>query len=58
VPLMLRMVCFATAGAPALYYRSLGTAPTLLRMSNISGRLYIRVMIYNALAFSCIKMLP
>jgi hypothetical protein len=32
-----------------LYYRSLGTAPTLLRMSNISGKPYMRVMTYKAL---------
>ena len=39
VPLMLRMVCFrAMAGALALYYRSLGTASTLLRRGKISGR--------------------
>jgi hypothetical protein len=40
VPLMLRTVCCAMAGSPALYYRSLGTASTLLRMGNILGRLY------------------
>jgi hypothetical protein len=40
VPLVLRMVCCAMARASALYYRSLGTASTLLRMSNISGRPY------------------
>ena len=39
VPLMLRTVCFrAMAGALALYYKSLGTASTLLRMGKISGR--------------------
>jgi hypothetical protein len=38
VPLVLRTVCFhAMTGAPALYYRSLGTASTLLRRVNISG---------------------
>ena len=37
VPLMLRLVCCAMAGTLALYYRSLGTASTLLRMGNISG---------------------
>jgi hypothetical protein len=31
VPLMLHTVCCAMAGALALYYRSLETAPTLLR---------------------------
>ena len=45
------------AGALALYYRSLGTASTLLRMGNISGRPYMRVMTYNALAFSTLKQL-
>jgi hypothetical protein len=40
VLLMLRTVCYAMAGALALYYRSLGTASTLLRMGNISGRPY------------------
>jgi hypothetical protein len=40
VPLVLRTVCCAMAGALALYYRSLGTASTLLRMGNISGRPY------------------
>jgi hypothetical protein len=44
--LMLRTVCCVMAGVLTLYYRSLGTAPTLLRMDNISG---------NALAFFCIK---
>jgi sulfite exporter TauE/SafE len=44
-------------GALALYYRSLGTAPTLLIMGNISGRLYMKVMTYNALAFSALKQL-
>ena len=34
--LMLRTVCCAMAGALALYYRSLRTVPTLLRMGNIS----------------------
>jgi hypothetical protein len=40
VPLMLRTVCYAMAGALALYYRSLGTASTLLRKGNISGMPY------------------
>jgi hypothetical protein len=40
VPLMLRTVCYAMAGVLALYYRSLGTASTLLRKGNISGRPY------------------
>jgi hypothetical protein len=55
VLLMLRMVCCAIAGALVLYYRSLGTAPTLLKMGNISGRPCMRVMTYNALAFLYIK---
>jgi hypothetical protein len=45
------------AGALALYYRSLGTAPTLLRMGNISSRPYMGVMTYNALAISALKYL-
>jgi hypothetical protein len=36
VPLMLHTVCYAMAGALALYSRSLGTASILLRMDNIS----------------------
>ena len=37
--LVLRMVCFrAMVRALALYYRCLGTASTLLRRGNISGR--------------------
>jgi hypothetical protein len=40
VPLMLRTVCCAMVRLPALYYRSLETASTLLRMDNILGRLY------------------
>ena len=43
--LMLRTVYFhAMAGALALYYRSHGTASTLLRMGKISGRPYMRVI--------------
>jgi hypothetical protein len=38
--LMLRMICYAMARALTLYYRSLGTASTLLRMGNIPGRPY------------------
>jgi hypothetical protein len=38
VPLMLRTVCCAMAGTLALYYRSLGIVPTLLRNGNILGR--------------------
>jgi hypothetical protein len=38
VLLMLRTVCYTMTGALSLYYRSLGIASTLLRMSNISGR--------------------
>jgi hypothetical protein len=40
VSLMLRTVCYAMAGALALYYRSLETVSTLLRMGNISSRPY------------------
>jgi hypothetical protein len=40
VRLMLRTVCCAMAGTLALYYRFFGSASTLLRMSNISGRPY------------------
>jgi hypothetical protein len=57
VPLMLRTVCCAMAGALALYYRSIGIAPTLLRMDNISGRPCMGVMTYNALTFSALKQL-
>jgi hypothetical protein len=55
VLLMLHTVCCTMAGAPTLYYRSLRIVQTLLRMGNISGRPYMRVMTYNALAFLCIK---
>ena len=56
MPLMLHTVCFrAMAGALTLYYRSLGTASTLLRMGKISGRPYMKVMTYNALTFSALK---
>jgi hypothetical protein len=51
VPLMLRTVCCTLTGALALYYRSLGTASTMLRRFNISGRPCIGVMTYNTLAF-------
>jgi hypothetical protein len=40
VLLVLCTVCCAMVGAPALYYRSLETASTLLRRDNISGRSY------------------
>jgi hypothetical protein len=40
VPLILRTVCCAMAEALTLYYRSLGTASTLLRRGNNSGRPY------------------
>jgi hypothetical protein len=43
------------AEEPTLYYKSLGTTPTLLRRGNISGRPYMGVMTYNALAFFYIK---
>jgi hypothetical protein len=52
--LMLHTVYCAMAGVLALYYRSLGTAPTLLRRGNISGRPCIRVMMHNAF-FSALK---
>ena len=56
VPLMLRMICFyAMARALALYYRSLWTTSTLLKMGKISGRPYMGVMTYNALLFSASK---
>jgi hypothetical protein len=38
--LVLRTVCCAMARAPALYYRSLRTTSTLLRMSNILNKPY------------------
>jgi hypothetical protein len=34
-----------------LYYKSLGTASTLLRRGNISGRPCMGVMTYKALSF-------
>ena len=55
--LVLHIVCRAMAGAPALYYRSLGIAPTLLRRGSISGKPYMRVMTYNVLAFLALKYL-
>jgi hypothetical protein len=51
VPLMLCTVCCTMAGTLALYYRSLGTASTLQRKGNISGRPCMRVMTYNKLVF-------
>jgi hypothetical protein len=42
--LVLCMVRCAVTGAPALYYRSLETTSTLLRMSNISDRPYCLTM--------------
>jgi hypothetical protein len=44
VPLMLRTICCTMARVPALYYKSLGTASTLLRRGNISGRPYCWTM--------------
>jgi hypothetical protein len=38
--LVLRTVCSTMAGAPTLYYRSVGIASTLLRKSSISGKPY------------------
>jgi hypothetical protein len=55
VPLMLCTVYYAMAGARALYYRSLGTASTLLRRVNISGKPYMGVMTYKILAFYALK---
>jgi hypothetical protein len=40
VPPMLRTICCAIAGTLTLYYKSLGTTPILLKMYNISGKLY------------------
>jgi hypothetical protein len=40
VSLIIRTVCYAMDGALTLYYRSLGTASTLLRMNNILSRPY------------------
>ena len=58
VPLMLRTICFhAMARALALYYKSLGTASTLLRRGKILDRPYMGVMTYNALVFFCIKII-
>jgi hypothetical protein len=45
------------AGALTLYYRSLGTASTLLRRDNISGRPCMEVMTYKALSFPASKQL-
>jgi hypothetical protein len=47
VPLILRTVCCTLAGALTLYYRSFGTASTLLREGNISGRPCIGVLTYK-----------
>jgi hypothetical protein len=55
VPLMLHTVSCVMAGALILYYKSLRTTPTLLRKGNISGKPFMGVMTYNALAFLCIK---
>jgi hypothetical protein len=40
MPLVLRMVRYAMAGASTLYYRSLGATSTLLRRGGISSRPY------------------
>jgi hypothetical protein len=40
MPLMLCTICCPMVGALVLYYRSLETVSTLLRMGNISGRPY------------------
>jgi hypothetical protein len=55
MPLMLRMVCCAMAGALVLYYRSFGTASTLLRMGNILGKPCMLVITCKALSFSASK---
>ena len=55
--LMLRTIYCAMARALTLYYRSLRTVPTLLRRDNISGRPYMGVMTYTALAFPALKYL-
>jgi hypothetical protein len=39
VSLMLHIICCVMVGALTLYYRFFGTAPTLLRRGNISGRI-------------------
>jgi hypothetical protein len=57
VPLALHTVCYAMAESLAMNYRSLGTTPTLLIRGNISGRPCMKVMTYNTLAFSCIKII-
>jgi hypothetical protein len=41
VPLMLRTICYAMVRVLTLYYRSLGTTSTLLRMGNILGITFI-----------------
>jgi hypothetical protein len=46
--LMLCTVMYNIQGT-VLYYRCLGIAPTLLKMDNILGRLYMIVMTYRAL---------
>jgi hypothetical protein len=55
VSLMLCTVYCAMARSLTLYYRSLGTVPTLLRVGKISSRSCIGVVTYNSLAFFCIK---
>jgi hypothetical protein len=55
MPLILRMICCAIAGTLTLYYRSLGTASTLLRRSNIlfTSYTYIIYYIYITYKISC-----
>jgi hypothetical protein len=43
--------------ASTLYYRSLGTASTLLKRDDISGSPYMRVITYKTLDFSALKYL-
>jgi hypothetical protein len=57
MPLMLRTVYCVMVRVQALYYRSLGTASTLLKRDNISSRSCMGVMTYNALTFSALKCL-
>jgi hypothetical protein len=45
------------ARAPTLYYKSLGTVPTLLKMDKISVRPYVRVTTYKTLVSLALKYL-
>jgi hypothetical protein len=57
VPLMLRTICCVMVEALTLYYKSLGIAPTLLRMGNFLGRPCMGIITCNALTFSYIRQL-